>query len=235
LTGVAMLLGWLCAVLGFAGAAAQPGDSGGKDTVAQYVKQKYPDLSDVRIAAAPPNPAMAKVLPGRELYFLSRGGLYPIATAGPRVRRMLALDPQQQKVVVDFDATQNDADAAAALRALLPAVRGDEFAEVAAAAATLAPLDPFFANPGAPQFQARKGPGRRTTAIWQGAAFRYQVVFDGQGKLVAIERSDKRPKPVCYVHRARAQELLDRIAPGLRAGDVIWDDRRAPRACALRV
>jgi len=193
-----------------------------QDVAAAYVKKKYPDLAGGRIAKVP-SAAVASLLHGREAFYFSVGGMYPLATVGPHVRRVLVVDVGKQEVVFDFDSTVKDDEAASTLGGFLPPAGPKNLAEVAATVAVFAPLDPFFSQPD-PDFQARKGPGRRTTATWSGPRFRYVVVFGPDGKVVSLKREDTRPKPICSEHRARAQALL---ADGLRVGDVIWDELTA--------
>jgi hypothetical protein len=215
----------LLVILSLADSAGQ----GAKDVAAAYVKLKYPELATGAGLARLASPAAAKLMPDAELYAFSVGGMYPIATMGPHVRRVLVVDDKKHEVVLDFDATLKDDDAQAALRDFLPRATAKTAADVAAMTATLAPLDPFFSNPGAPRFAVKKVPGGKLRAVWSGAGFQYEIDFASDGKLADLERKDRRPKPICFEHRARAQALLDREHPGLRAGDVIWDELTAAR------
>jgi hypothetical protein len=194
-----------------------------------HARTTHPEIAGTIAEVRSPN--ATRLLPHRRIFSFAAGGLYPIATTGAHVRRFLLVDDQTFKVLLDLDAAQSDGEVATALRDRIPAASKDDATAVAALVATLAPLDPFFPNPGEPAFQLQANAGAGLHAVWAApsSAFRYAVAFDAGGRLASIERVDHRPKPICFAHRARAQALLDATTSpaGLRAGDVVWDDLTA--------
>src|SRR5205823_5245065 len=138
--------------------SAPPADmtpAGGKapQVAAAWVREKHADLlaAGGRIALLS-SPVVGKVLKGDEVYQLSVGSRYPLATVRPLARRMLIVDLKKKEVVLDFDAAQLDSEAARALGGFLaPATSAQAMADTAGLVAVLAPLDPYFSNPGEPE------------------------------------------------------------------------------------
>jgi hypothetical protein len=203
--------------------ATAPSGAGGAEAVKTYVQQKYADVQGA-IAKEPTN-EIGAVVPGVEAFHFSAGGMYPLVTMGPHVRRIIAVREKNHEIAFDFDQTVKDPDAPAALNAVLPAATSTNLEQMAGAILTLVPLDPFFKNPD-PAFKVKRQ-GRRSTASMIAPNYKYEITFGPDGKVAALAREDKRPKPICSEHRARAQALLDAAHKGLRAGDVVWDDLTA--------
>jgi len=197
------------------------------ETAGAYVRKKYPEITG-KLAPAHAR-AVEALMPGVTTFYFSAGGLYPIPTMGAHVRRILAVRAKDGQIALDFDQTVKDADAPAALAGILPRATRSNLLRVAAAIAQLLPLDPFFRSPEG-ELKLRRGPGRRETAFMAGPGWKYEVAFNPDGRVGSIVREDRRPRPICYQHRARAQALLDRKHPGWRAGDVVWDRATAELA-----
>jgi hypothetical protein len=203
--------------------AAASSTSAGADAVKAYAQQKYADVQGT--IAKEPAPVVSAVIPDVEVFHFSAGGMYPLVTMGPKVRRIIGVREKNHEIAFDFDSTIKDAEAPAALNAVLPAATSSNVEQVAAAILVLLPLDPFFRNPEGTFHVKRQG--RRSIATLSGSNYNYEILFGPDGKVTGVVREDKRPKPICSEHRARAQALLDAGHAGLRAGDVIWDDLTA--------
>src|SRR5689334_6064089 len=122
---------------------------------AAWARDKYADLLEAggRITLLT-SPVLAKTLKNDEVYQLAVGSRYPLATVGPLARRMLVVDVKKKEVVLDFDAAQLDSEAAQKLGGFLaPASSAQAMADAAGVVAVLAPLDPYFPNPGEPEFK----------------------------------------------------------------------------------
>ena len=202
--------------------AAAPAASSA-DAVKSYVEQKYADVRGGIVKE--PSTVISDLVPGVEAFHFSAGGMYPLVTMGPKARRIIGVKEKTREIAFDFDQTVQDADAPAALNAVLPPATSANLEKTAQAVLILAPLDPFFKNPEG-KFTIKRQ-GRRSLAMLDAANYKYEIGFGPDGKVASLLREDKRPKPICNEHRARAQALLDATHPGLRAGDVVWDDLTA--------
>ena len=193
------------------------------DAVKAYVAKQYADVKGA--IAKEPSTVIGDLVPGVEAFHFSAGGMYPLVTMGPKARRLIGVKEKTHEIAFDFDQTVKDAEAPAALNGVLPPATSANLQETAQAILLLAPLDPFFKNPDGKFVLKRQG--RRSTAMLDGANFKYEIGFGPDGKVTSLLRDDRRPKPICNEHRARAQALLDATHPGLHAGDVVWDDLTA--------
>jgi hypothetical protein len=193
------------------------------DAVKAYVAKQYADVKGA--IAKDPSTVIGDLVPGVEAFHFSAGGMYPLVTMGPKVRRIIGVKEKSHEIAFDFDQTVKDAEAPAALGGVLPPATSANLEQTAQAVLLLAPLDPFFKNPEGKFVIKRQG--RRSMAMLDGANFKYEISFGPDGKVAGLTRDDRRPKPICNEHRARAQALLDATHPGLRAGDVVWDDLTA--------
>src|SRR5262249_34325430 len=157
------------------------------DAVKAYVQQKYADVQG-GIAKEPTN-VISAVVPGVEAFHFSAGGMYPLVTMGPKVRRIIAVREKNHEIAFDFDQTVKDAEAPAALNGVLPAATSSNAEQTASAILALVPLDPFFKNP-EPAFHIKRQ-GRRSIAAMVAPNYKYEITFGPDGKVVSIAREDK--------------------------------------------